>query len=251
MPNFSRSLEESLNRAVHLADERYHKYATPEHLLLALIDDPDASGVMRACNVDFNKLRQDLWACIESEPENAAVHRSRFANPTSGFQRVIQRAVIHAHSVSKQTATGADVLIAVLREPESHAARILQEHHVTRYDATRYISHDRFEDDQVAERRDGAKPPGFPDNLEGASVNVLLVNDDYTPMEFVVQVLQRIFDMDRATATRIMLQIHNEGTGSCGIYPYDAAKAKVTEVLDFARSHQHPLQCVLESNSSI
>ena len=75
---------------------------------------------------------------------------------------------------------------------------------------------------------------------------VVLLNDDYTPMEFVVQVLERIFDMDHETATRIMLQIHNEGIGSCGIYPYDAAKAKVAEVLDYASNHQHPLQCVLE-----
>jgi ATP-dependent Clp protease adaptor protein ClpS len=88
--------------------------------------------------------------------------------------------------------------------------------------------------------------PGFPDDPAGLSANVLLVNDDYTPMEFVVQVLERIFDMDYETATRIMLQIHNEGTAPCGIYPYDAAKAKVTEVLEFARSHQHPLRCVLK-----
>ena len=122
MPTFSRSLEESLKRTQNLASERYHKYATLEHLLLALIENPDASAVMRACNVDFNKLRQDLWACIESEAENAAVHRSGPANPTRSLQRVIQRAVIHAQSVSKQTVTGADVLIAVFREPDTRCA---------------------------------------------------------------------------------------------------------------------------------
>jgi ATP-dependent Clp protease adapter protein ClpS len=249
MPTFSRSLEGSLKRALNLASERCHKYATLEYLLLALIDDPDASAVMRACNADFDKLRQDLWACIESEPENAAVHRSGPASPTSSFQRVIQRAVIHAQSVSKQTVTGADVLIAVFGEPESHAARILQKNQITRYDAARYVSYGVGKDDQAD--GEGVTPPSFPDNPAGMSANVLLLNDDYTPMEFVVQVLERVFDMDRQTATRIMLQIHNEGTGSCGIYPYDAAKAKVTEVLEFARSHQHPLQCVMEASPSI
>jgi ATP-dependent Clp protease adaptor protein ClpS len=79
---------------------------------------------------------------------------------------------------------------------------------------------------------------------------VRLLNDDYTPMEFVVHVLERVFDKDRETATRIMLEIHNEGVGTCGIYPYDAADAKVTQVLSFAREHQHPLLCVLEPSSS-
>jgi ATP-dependent Clp protease adapter protein ClpS len=246
MPTFSHSLEGSLTRALNLASERYHKYATLEHLLLALIEDPDASAVMRSCNVDFDKFRRELLASIESDPENAAVHQSEPANPTSSFQRVIQRAVIHAQSVNKQTLTGVDVLIAVFRESESHAVRILREHHVTRYDATRYVSHGRFKSDHVADRADDARPPSFPDNPTELSANVLLLNDDYTPMEFVVYVLESIFDMDHETATRIMLQIHNEGTGTCGIYPYDAAKVKVREVLDFARSHQHPLQCVME-----
>jgi ATP-dependent Clp protease ATP-binding subunit ClpA len=109
--------------------------------LLALIDNPDASAVMRSCNVDFDKLRRDLFASIDSEPENAVVHRSGPANPTSSFQRVIQRAAIHVMSVNKQTVTGADVLIAVFGEPESHAWRILQDHNVTRYDVTRYVSY--------------------------------------------------------------------------------------------------------------
>jgi ATP-dependent Clp protease adapter protein ClpS len=79
---------------------------------------------------------------------------------------------------------------------------------------------------------------------------VRLLNDDHTPMEFVVQVLKRVFGKDRKTATRIMLEIHNKGLGTCGIYPYDIADAKVTEVLNFARRHEHPLQCVLERSSS-
>jgi ATP-dependent Clp protease adaptor protein ClpS len=75
---------------------------------------------------------------------------------------------------------------------------------------------------------------------------VLLLNDDYTPMEFVVDVLQRFFNKDRDSATRIMLHVHHHGIGECGVYTYEVAETKVTQVMDFARKHQHPLQCVME-----
>lgn len=75
---------------------------------------------------------------------------------------------------------------------------------------------------------------------------VLLLNDDYTPMEFVVLVLERFFNKDRETATRIMLHVHHHGIGECGIFTYEVAETKVTQVMDFARKHQHPLQCVME-----
>jgi ATP-dependent Clp protease adaptor protein ClpS len=75
---------------------------------------------------------------------------------------------------------------------------------------------------------------------------VLLLNDDYTPMEFVVHVLERFFNKDREAATRIMLHVHQNGVGECGIFTYEIAETKVTQVMDFARKHQHPLQCVME-----
>jgi ATP-dependent Clp protease adaptor protein ClpS len=75
---------------------------------------------------------------------------------------------------------------------------------------------------------------------------VLLLNDDYTPMEFVVHVLERFFNKDREAATRIMLHVHHHGIGECGVYTYEVAETKVTQVMDFARKHQHPLQCVME-----
>jgi ATP-dependent Clp protease adaptor protein ClpS len=77
---------------------------------------------------------------------------------------------------------------------------------------------------------------------------VLLLNDDYTPMEFVVHVLERFFNKDREGATRIMLHVHQNGVGECGVFTYEVAETKVTQVMDFARKHQHPLQCVMEKN---
>lgn len=141
MPTFSRSLEQSLHRALALANERHHEYATLEHLLLALIDDQDASAVMRACNVDLDKLRRSLGSYLESELENLVTDGADDSKPTAGFQRVIQRAVIHVQSSGREEVTGANVLVAIFAERESHAAYFLQEQDMTRYDAVNYISH--------------------------------------------------------------------------------------------------------------
>src|SRR3979490_50006 len=141
MPTFSRSLEQSLHRALALANERHHEYATLEHLLLALIDDQDAAAVMRACNVDLDKLRRSLTTYLESELENLVSDGNEDSKPTAGFQRVIQRAVIHVQSSGREEVTGANVLVAIFAERESHAAYFLQEQDMTRYDAVNYISH--------------------------------------------------------------------------------------------------------------
>src|SRR6201998_1000738 len=141
MPTFSRTLEQSLHRALALANERHHEYATLEHLLLALVDDQDAAAVMRACNVDLDKLRRNLVAYVESALENLVTDGSGDSKPTAGFQRVIQRAVIHVQSSGREEVTGANVLVAIFAERESHAAYFLQEQDMTRYDAVNYISH--------------------------------------------------------------------------------------------------------------
>jgi len=141
MPTFSRSLEQSLHRALALANERHHEYATLEHLLLALIEDQDAAAVMRACNVDLEKLRRSLVAYLESELDNLVTDGGEDSKPTAGFQRVIQRAVIHVQSSGREEVTGANVLVAIFAERESHAAYFLQEQDMTRYDAVNYISH--------------------------------------------------------------------------------------------------------------
>src|ERR687883_644423 len=141
MPTFSQSLEQSLHRALAVANERHHEYATLEHLLLALLDDQDAAAVMRACNVDLDKLRRSLAAYLASELENLVTDSTDDSKPTAGFQRVIQRAVIHVQSSGREEVTGANVLVAIFAERESHAAYFLQEQDMTRYDAVNYISH--------------------------------------------------------------------------------------------------------------
>ena len=141
MPSFSSALEETLHRAVGHANAHHHEYATLEHLLLALIDDVDAAAVMTACNVDLAKLRTALDAYIETDLKSLVEPQSEEAKPTAGFQRVIQRAVIHVQSSGRDEVTGANVLVAIFSERESHAAFFLQEQEMTRYDAVNYIAH--------------------------------------------------------------------------------------------------------------
>ena len=141
MPSFSSALEETLHRAVGHANAHHHEYATLEHLLLALIDDVDAAAVMSACNVDLAKLRTALDAYIETDLKSLVEPQSEEAKPTAGFQRVIQRAVIHVQSSGRDEVTGANVLVAIFSERESHAAFFLQEQEMTRYDAVNYIAH--------------------------------------------------------------------------------------------------------------
>jgi ATP-dependent Clp protease ATP-binding subunit ClpA len=135
MPTFSRNLEQSLHRALALANERHHEYTTLEHLLLALVDDQDAAAVMRACNVDVEKLRRNLASYVESELEELVTDSSEDSKPTAGFQRVVQRATIHVQSSGGEEVTGANMLVAIFAERESHAAYFLQERDMTRYDA--------------------------------------------------------------------------------------------------------------------
>ncbi|MET0337031.1 MAG: ATP-dependent Clp protease ATP-binding subunit ClpA [Caulobacter sp.] len=141
MPSFSRPLEESLHRAVAYANQRKHEYATLEHLLLSLTDDEDAAGVMRACDVDLTALKKSLTNYLEVELKSLIVEDGEDAKPTAGFQRVIQRAVIHVQSSGRDEVSGANVLVAIFSERESHAAYFLQEQDMTRYDAVNFIAH--------------------------------------------------------------------------------------------------------------
>ncbi|MFN8831082.1 MAG: ATP-dependent Clp protease ATP-binding subunit ClpA [Labrys sp. (in: a-proteobacteria)] len=141
MPSFSRQLEQTLHRALAAANQRKHEYSTLEHLLLALIEDSDSAAVMRACNVDLDLLRRNLTEYIDTELDNLISDSREDAKPTAGFQRVIQRAVIHVQSSGREEVTGANVLVAIFAERESHAAYFLQEQDMTRYDAVNYISH--------------------------------------------------------------------------------------------------------------
>jgi ATP-dependent Clp protease ATP-binding subunit ClpA len=141
VPAFSQSLEASLHRALEYANERNHEYATLEHLLLALLDDRDAAAVMKACLVDLDTLRKRITEYLDNELGSLYIKGSTEAQPTTGFQRVVHRAVVHVQSSGREEVTGANVLVAIFAERESHAAFFLQEQEMTRFEAVQYISH--------------------------------------------------------------------------------------------------------------
>ena len=137
----SHNLEQTLHRALALANERRHEFATLEHLLLALVDDPDAVAVMRACGIDLDRLRRELTDYIDNELSGLISNRHGDASPTAAFQRVIQRAAIHVQSSRREEVTGANVLVAIFSERENHAVYYLQQQEMTRLDAVNYLSH--------------------------------------------------------------------------------------------------------------
>ena len=141
MPSFAQSLEKTLHSALANASERSHEYATLEHLLLALIDDADAAQVMQACGVDLAELGEVVKQYLDQEYQSLKTQEKGEPSPTAGFQRVIQRAILHVQSSGKDTVTGANVLVALFSERDSYAVYFLQQQDMSRLDAVSYISH--------------------------------------------------------------------------------------------------------------
>ena len=154
MPSFSSTLEQAIHAALALANERRHEFATLEHLLLALIDEPDAARVMRACSVNLDELRATLLEFVDEDLANLVTDiDGSEAVPTAAFQRVIQRAAIHVQSSGRTEVTGANVLVAIFAERESDAAFFLQDQDMTRYDAVNFIAHGVAKDPAFGEAR--------------------------------------------------------------------------------------------------
>ncbi|MCO6385160.1 ATP-dependent Clp protease ATP-binding subunit ClpA [Oceanicola sp. 502str15] len=154
MPSFSNTLEQAIHAALALANARRHELATLEHLLLALIDEPDAAKVMQACSVDLDELRSTLNDFIDEDLSTLVTEiEGSEAVPTAAFQRVIQRAAIHVQSSGRTEVTGANVLVAIFAERESNAAFFLQEQDMTRYDAVNFIAHGVAKDPAFGEAR--------------------------------------------------------------------------------------------------
>ena len=154
MPSFSSTLENAIHEALAAANARKHELATLEHLLLALLDEPDAAKVMRACSVDLKVLRKSLVDFIEDDLSTLITEvDGSEAVPTAAFQRVIQRAAIHVQSSGRTEVTGANVLVAIFAERESNAAFFLQDQDMTRYDAVNFIAHGVAKDPDFVESR--------------------------------------------------------------------------------------------------
>ena len=137
----SKDLEFTLNLAFREARDRMHEFMTVEHLLLALLDNPGAVAVLRACGADIEMLKKDLAAFVDENTPLLSAHDKRDTQPTLGFQRVLQRAVFHVQSSGKKEVLAANVLVAIFGEQDSQAVYLLGKQNITRLDVVNYISH--------------------------------------------------------------------------------------------------------------
>ena len=173
MPSFSSTLEQAIHKALSHANDRSHEFATLEHLLLALLDEPDAQQVMKACDVDIVQLRQSLTEYVEDELSTLVTDvEGSEAVPTAAFQRVIQRAAIHVQSSGRTEVTGANVLVAMFAERESNAAYFLQDQNMTRYDAVNFIAHGVAKNTDYDDVRSVSGSDQNEDNLEKSADNI-------------------------------------------------------------------------------
>ncbi|MBB6190727.1 ATP-dependent Clp protease ATP-binding subunit ClpA [Sphingobium wenxiniae] len=158
MPSFAPALETTLHNALTHASERHHEYATLEHLLLALVDDEHAAKVMQACGVELGELADAVTQYLDHELDSLKVEGQSDPSPTSGFQRVVQRAILHVQSSGKDEVTGANVLVALFSERESYAVYFLQQQDMSRLDAVSYISHGVGKGTSAPEAREAKGP---------------------------------------------------------------------------------------------
>ena len=172
MPSFSKTLEDAIHAALAIANSRRHELATLEHLLLALIDEPDAAKVMQACSVDLDELRKTLNDFIDDDLSTLVTEiDGSEAVPTAAFQRVIQRAAIHVQSSGRSEVTGANVLVAIFAERESNAAYFLQAQDMTRYDAVNFIAHGVAKNPAFGENRPVSGANDLEEDAQTAAVD--------------------------------------------------------------------------------
>jgi ATP-dependent Clp protease adapter protein ClpS len=232
--SFSPSLEQSLQRTSATAREQHRTHAALEDLLIALIDDADAFALMQALKIDCDRLRRDVTGHIDQAADEATGSSTDVPKYTPELHSVLQRTAIHVQSAGRTMATGADVLVELFTRP---VGQFLQG--VTRYDAVVHLTQGAT-----------TEPTTFPDISGAARLEVFLLNDDYTPMEFVVWILEEVFGIEQDDATKIMLATHHNGRGSCGVFDREEATVRVARVNELAREHRHPLRCLMLPESA-
>src|SRR5215217_7422872 len=163
MPSFARELEQTLHNALGEASKRRHEYATLEHLLVALVDDTHASQVMTSCGVNRDELKATVKNYLDNELGALVADSATDPTPTSGFQRVVQRAILHVQSSGRDEVTGANVLVALFSERESYAVYFLQQQDMSRLDAVTFISHGVGKGDPASEP---SSPQGVEEKTE-------------------------------------------------------------------------------------
>jgi ATP-dependent Clp protease adapter protein ClpS len=221
----AQELEVILHQAFVGARAAGHEYITVEHLLLAVLKSTAVAAIVERCGADAKELRSSLSRHIGQMDRPIVDGQEIDTQPALAFQRVIQRAILNVQAAGTQEVGSVDVLAAIIPEPKSYAAQLLKQHSVTWQKATSRIT------------------PQPVNPAAATEVQVVIYNDDFTPMEFVVRVLRELFGMGEDDAKETMLEIHREGAAVCGLYACDDGLALVEQVLALSQEHGHPLMC--------
>src|ERR1700752_636938 len=173
----AQELEVSLHMAFVEARQKQHEFITVEHLLLAMLDNPSAAEVLKACGVDLDELRGVLTDFISEHTPPLSPHSAADTQPPQGFQRVIQRAILHVQSSGKKEVTGANVLVAIFGEKDSHAVYFLHQKGVTRLDVVNYISHGISKVPQTGpSKQQESESDGEQDQAQGGALETYTMN---------------------------------------------------------------------------
>ena len=233
----SRLLEAALVAASEDAVRRRHAQTTPDHLLHVLLREADVLKVLGDCGCDTMHLKAELKEYLELLPELPARSRQTVL-PDPSFVRIVERAILRA-MVAKKEFDISDVLVELLNDRDSYAAMLLRAEGMSRLDLLRRVSHG------------SARPPITA--LEKTRltrsnlVQIVLHNDHYTTMEFVVTVLREVFQCSDTEAAELMLQVHRSGRAVIGKYPGDIAQARAERVTAMATKEEFPLLCTIEA----
>ncbi len=242
----AQELEVSLHMAFVEARQKQHEFITVEHLLLAMLDNPSAAEVLKACGVDLDELRGVLTDFINEHTPRLAAHSDADTQPTQGFQRVIQRAILHVQSSGKKEVTGANVLVAVFGEKESHAVYFLNQRGVTRLDVVNYIAHGitkspQQKQDKAAEAKDdsdgGSESQGALDAYT-VSLNAMARNGKIDPLIGRAHELERVIQVLCRRRKNNPLLVGEAGVGKTAIAEGLARRINEADVPELLKEYQ-------------
>lgn len=234
----SKELELALQHSFVNARRERHEFITVEHLLAALLDSPSAGDALRACGANLDSLRDKLKAHIGSHTPHVSDDHEVDTQPALGFQRTIQRAILHAQSAGTKEVTGADVLVAIFAGKDSHAAYFLQQQGIERLNITEHIPH-RAVDGETA-------PVLVTETLQDVvldSRQILLFKAGDVPVELLARVLEDFLLMNLEDVAEVVNDFNAQQKAVCGLFPRDAAEVIAEQIGAYARKHGLPLRC--------
>ena len=225
----SKELEITFHNLFVEARSKRHEYITVEHLLLALLDIPAIAEPLRACTGDLDALRGHLATHIAQHTPIGAADREVDTQPTLGFQRTLQRAILHAQAAGKEV-TSIDVLVAIFGEHDSHAVYFLDRQGIDRLRVTRHVSQ-------------GAVDSKYEDLAAPEMRQIILFQDQPLPAERMAQVLEDFLLLEKEDLGEVLSELGRVGKALCGLYARETAEFVVEQIRAYAVKHRLPLRC--------